>query len=64
MTNAESGLVNEIADAAISTQLGQERRALVLVSVAVLGLGLALMLAIGLARRITRPLRRLDRRRR
>jgi len=59
MTTAESGLVNEISDAAIATQLGQERRALLLVSVAVLGLGLALMLAIGLARRITRPLRRL-----
>ena len=59
MTKAESELVNEIAAAAITTQLGQERRALLLVSVAVLGLGLALMLAVGLARRITRPLRRL-----
>ena len=59
MTTAESELVDQIADAAITTQLGQERRALLVVSVAVLGLGLALMLAIGLARRITRPLRRL-----
>ncbi len=59
MTNAESSLVNDIARVSETTQLAQERRTLVLVTVAVLGLGLALMLAIGLARRITRPLRRL-----
>ncbi|MCY7372207.1 MAG: nitrate- and nitrite sensing domain-containing protein, partial [Spirochaetaceae bacterium] len=59
MTATEAGLVADIGNAASATQLGQERRSLLLVGAAVLGLGLALMLAIGLARRITRPLRRL-----
>ena len=59
MTTAESAIVNDIEEAATATKLGQERRALVLVALAILGLGLALLLAVGLARRITRPLRRL-----
>jgi signal transduction histidine kinase len=59
MTAAETGLVADIATAANATQNAQEQRALVLVFGALLGLGLALMLAISLARRITRPLRRL-----
>ena len=59
MTDAESGVVADIADVAESTQNSQEQRALLLVLVAVLGLGLALLLAVNLARRITRPLRRL-----
>ncbi|MBA2769231.1 MAG: nitrate- and nitrite sensing domain-containing protein, partial [Sporichthyaceae bacterium] len=59
MTRSESLLVSEIAESAATTQLAQERRALVLVTVALLGLGLAAGLAIALARRITRPLHRL-----
>ena len=59
MTRTESLLVTDIAESAARIQNGQERRALLLVLVAVLGLGLAAMLAIALARRITRPLRRL-----
>ena len=59
MTRSESLLVSEIAQSAAETQLAQERRALVLVAVALLGLGLAAGLAIALARRITRPLHRL-----
>ena len=59
MTSAESALVADIATVASDTQNNQEYRALVLVLGALVGLGLALMLAVALARRITRPLRRL-----
>ena len=59
LSATESLLVADIAQAATGTEQAQEQRALLLVLVAVLGLGLAAMLAIGLARRITRPLRRL-----
>src|SRR4051812_32948026 len=59
MTAAESSLVADIAIVAAATQNRQEQRALVLVVGSLLGLGLALMLAVALARRITRPLRRL-----
>ena len=59
MTASETSLVSDIATVAEDTQTSQEQTALLLVLASVLGLGLALMLAIGLARRITRPLRRL-----
>jgi HAMP domain-containing protein len=59
MTDTESGVVADIATGASELQSSQEQRALLLVVAAVLGLGLALVLAVGLARRITRPLRRL-----
>ena len=59
MTATESDLVADIATVAAATQNSQEQRALVLVVGSLLGLGLALMLAVALARRITRPLRRL-----
>ena len=59
MTQSESELVADIDGVASSTRNDQERQALLLVVLAVLGLGLALMLAVSLARRITRPLRRL-----
>ena len=44
---------------AAATQTARSSAALILVVGSLLGLGLALMLAVGLARRITRPLRRL-----
>ncbi|HEU4912521.1 MAG TPA: nitrate- and nitrite sensing domain-containing protein [Actinomycetes bacterium] len=59
MTDTESALVRQIADTAAATQSAQERSSLVLITLALVGLGLALMLAVNLARRITRPLRRL-----
>ena len=59
MTDAELGLVSDIATVAARTQGSQEQRALAVVVAAFLGLGFALWLAVGLARRITRPLRRL-----
>ena len=59
MTDTESALVRQIADTAADTQSAQERSSLVLITLALVGLGLALMLAVNLARRITRPLRRL-----
>jgi signal transduction histidine kinase len=59
MTGAESQLLADIAGLAADTRNAQERSALLIVLTALLGLGLALMLAVSLARRITRPLRRL-----
>src|SRR4051794_33668192 len=59
MTDTESSVVADIAAVASDVQGSQEQRATILVVASVLGLGLALMLAVGLARRITRPLRRL-----
>ncbi|MGH8892724.1 MAG: sensor histidine kinase [Actinomycetes bacterium] len=59
MTHTEALLVSEIATSASSTQDAQERSAFLLAAMSLIGLGLALMLAVALARRITRPLRRL-----
>ncbi len=59
MTETESDVVTDIATVAADTRSQQGQRALLLVVAAFLGLGLALMLAVALARRITRPLRRL-----
>jgi len=59
LTQTESLVVAEVAQVAGERQNSAERQALFVVLLAVLGLGLATMLAVGLARRITRPLRRL-----
>lgn len=59
LTQTESLVVADVAQVAGETQNSAERQALLVALVSILGLGLAAMLAIGLARRITRPLRRL-----
>ena len=59
MTDSEDQLVEAIRSQAAATRDSQERRALVFIAVAALALSVAALLALQLARRISRPLRRL-----
>jgi anti-sigma regulatory factor (Ser/Thr protein kinase) len=59
MTVTESQLVTDVATAAAAARDREQGRALLLAAAAVVGLGTAIVLAVALARRISRPLRRL-----